>query len=90
MEPPETTVTAAMLREFVLSLDLKLEQFRTAMHTEFGTVHATLARLETLGHAHGSRLDRLDQRLDRLDNRLLFTALTAGIALAVGGFALLR
>jgi hypothetical protein len=89
VEPTEP-VTAAMLREFVLTIDLKLEQLRTEMHTEFGKVHATLARLETVGHEHSGRFDRLEGRLGHIDNRLLFTALTAGIALAGAFFALLR
>jgi hypothetical protein len=83
-------LTAAMLREFVLTIDLKLEQLRTEMQTEFGRLHTTLARLETLTREHEGRLNRIEQRLNRIEDRLLFTALTAGVALAGALFALLR
>lgn len=74
---PEAPATAAQLREFVLHIDLKLEQLRTEMTTaiatlrtemvtEFGRIHARLERIETRMDDHDRRLSRIERRLDDL------------------------
>lgn len=63
---PDAPATAGMLREFVLTLDLKLEQIRTEIATEFGRVHARLERLDTRMEDHDRRLSRIERRLDDL------------------------
>lgn len=88
---PDAPVTAGMLREFVLSIALKLEQLRTDMHRSVDAFR--LEMQEEFRRLH-SRIDRLEDRLLLHDRTLTTTTrlagLTAGVALAVSLFALLR
>lgn len=79
------------LRTFVLNINANIEQLRSEMHRAFDAFRAEIA--EEFRRVH-TRIDRLDERLLVHERALLTTArlvgLTAGLALAVSLFALLR
>lgn len=97
----EAPVTAGMLREFVAHMDRRLDTLHLEMRDGFAHVATRFEQVDRRFEQVDRRFEQVDRRFDRLEERLLahdrallsttrYTVLTAGVALAVSLFALLR